>query len=73
MKPKTLIRSTVSLILGLIIAFSSLCIFAVAENTEQFPDLSLDYKSALLMEAQTGKVLYSPPSVTTRPPTVRSR
>ena len=44
--------------LSLIIVMSNM-IWGVAAEEDQYPDLSLDCKSAVLMEAETGKILYA--------------
>ncbi|MBE6576613.1 MAG: D-alanyl-D-alanine carboxypeptidase [Ruminococcaceae bacterium] len=50
-------------IIAIIISLAMLCsvsvIYAVAEEANKYPTLNLDCRSALLMEAETGKILYA--------------
>jgi D-alanyl-D-alanine carboxypeptidase (penicillin-binding protein 5/6) len=47
-----------ALLISLVIAFCSVSFSSYAEE-QNYPDLNLDCKSAILMEAQTGTVLYA--------------
>ena len=60
MKNKTqkIITKITTFLFAVIICISTVSFAAVAEN-ESYPDLKLDCKSAVLMEAETGKILYA--------------
>ena len=51
-------QKALAFILSIIIAFGGMMFGVNAEN-ESYPNLNLDCKSAVLMEAETGKILYA--------------
>lgn len=55
---KRLLR-TFSFIISIVLMSSYLIFIINAEETQEYPNLSLDCKSAILMEAQTGEILYA--------------
>ena len=56
---KKRLTRAISLIMSLLLAISGCIVVISAEEGETYPDLRLDCRSAVLMEAQTGQILYA--------------